>query len=49
MNVENETELGQSEGQLQQTKMDLDIYKLLNQMGIHPDKWLLFQEKTAGK
>ncbi|WP_158702688.1 hypothetical protein [Paenibacillus faecalis] len=45
MNVEKETGSGEFERQLQQTKTDLDIYKLLNQMGIHPDKWLEFQAK----
>ncbi|MFC7678306.1 hypothetical protein [Paenibacillus sp. GCM10028914] len=44
MNMEKETGSGGNERLSQHTKTDLDIYKLLDQMGIHPDKWLLLQE-----
>lgn len=45
MNVEKETGSGQTDKLSQQIKTDLDIYRLLDQMGIHPDKWLLLQEE----
>lgn len=45
MNVEKETGSGHNERRSQNTKQDLDIYKLLNQMGIHPDKWLVLEEE----
>ncbi|UNK17624.1 hypothetical protein MNQ98_24715 [Paenibacillus sp. N3/727] len=48
MNVEKEAGSGQNERQVQQTKTDLNIYKLLDQMGIHPDKWLQFQREKEG-
>lgn len=45
MNVEKETGSGHNERLSRNTKTDLDIYKLLDQMGIHPDKWLLLEEE----
>lgn len=48
MNVGKESGLDLNVQQPQQVKTDLDIYKLLIQMGIHPEKWLLLQEEKEG-
>ena len=49
MNVEKETGSIQNERNLQPTKTNLDINKLLKQMGINPEKWLQLNEKNDRK
>ncbi|WP_170308019.1 hypothetical protein [Paenibacillus dakarensis] len=44
MSMDNEIASGNNEELPLQTKTDLDIYRLLNQMGIYPDRWLLFEK-----
>ncbi|EFU38639.1 hypothetical protein PVOR_28939 [Paenibacillus vortex V453] len=44
MSVDKERGSGSTEQQLDQQKTNIDIYKLMTQMGIHPDKWLQMEE-----
>lgn len=40
MSVDKERSSGSTEHRLDQQKTNLDINKLMTQLGIHPDQWL---------
>lgn len=44
MSVDKERGSGSTEQRLDQHKTNLDINKLMTQLGIHPDKWLHMEE-----
>ncbi|GAB6927021.1 hypothetical protein JCM10914A_10040 [Paenibacillus sp. JCM 10914] len=46
MTVDKENGSGSTEQQLDQHKTEIDIYLLMTQIGIHPDKWH-YVEKTS--
>ena len=46
MNFKNESEAQLNDRHSEQRKISLDIHLILKQMGIHPDKWLQFEEQA---
>ncbi|EHB54407.1 MULTISPECIES: hypothetical protein [Paenibacillus] len=49
MSMDKERSSGSTEQKLDRPKTDLDIHKLMIQLGIHPEKWLQAKERQQGQ